>query len=140
MRSMLMMRVRAFLIFCFPALVASAFCILGNCGEEGDSTSESSPIADSSGFPDLVTVVHEHSDLGFALDTRMQFGREVGFEGRCTRVKSYETPGGAMAQVVRSPFELARFERGIRESRSVATSLADVAPPIHPHAPPVRVS
>ena len=135
-----MMRVRSFLIFCFPALVAAAFCILGNCSEVDDSTSESSPIADSSSFPDLATVVLEHTDLGFALDTRMQLGREIVFEGRDQRVKSHELPDRAMAQVVRSLFELARFEQLVRESRSAATSLAVVAPPIHPHAPPVRVS
>lgn len=140
MRSMLMVHVRTFLIACFPAMVASAFCIFGPCVEEGDSTSESTPIADSSGLPDLATVVLEHTDIAFALDSLRQLDRKVVLGGRCTRVPSHEVPHGTMVPCGRSLFDLARFERLVRESPSAATALALVAPPIHPHAPPVRVS
>jgi hypothetical protein len=121
-------------------MVASAFCIFGNCGEEGNSTSESTPIADSSGFPDLATVVHEYIDMGFALDSRMQFDRKDVFGWRCERVKVLEVSHGTMVPFGRSLFKLARIERLVRESRSAATAIAVVAPSIHPHAPPLRVS
>ena len=137
-RNMLMIRVRKFLIACFPAMVASAFCIFGNCGEEGEP--EPSPIADNSSFPGLATVVPEQIDMALALDSRMQLDRKVMFGGRCERVKSHEAPHGAMVPSGQTLFELARIERLIRESRSATTTLAVVAPPIHPHAPPVRVS
>ena len=137
-RSMLMSRVRKILIACFPAMVASAFCIFGNCGEEGES--EPSPIADSSDFPGLATVVHEHTDMVFALDSRMQFDRKVVFGGRCERVKSHEASHGGMIPLGRNLLKRARIERLVHESRSATTALAVVAPPIHPHAPPVRVS
>ncbi len=137
-RNMLMIRVRKILIACFPAMVASAFCIFGNCGEEGES--EPSPIADSSGFPGLATVATEHTDMAFALDSRMQVDRKVVFGGRCERAKSHEATHGAMVPCGQTLFELARIERLVRESRSATTALAVVALPIHPHAPPVRVS
>jgi hypothetical protein len=135
---MLLIRVRIFLIACFPAMVASAFCIFGNCAEVGES--ESSPIADSSGFPGLMTLGHEQTDLAFALDSRTQLDTKGVFGGRCVRVKSHEAAHGAMVRFSQTLFELTGIERSVRVSRGPTTALAVVAPPIHPHAPPVGVS